>query len=78
MGLFLVLMTNRSKDSLAYRIYGKNEIKERHRHRYEINTEYLEEFEKHGLVFTGCDLEKERMEVICLINFWYDTIVLYK
>jgi CTP synthase len=34
------------KDTLAYKIYGKQSISERHRHRYEFNNAYLERFEK--------------------------------
>ncbi len=35
------------------KIYGKTEVSERHRHRYEVNIEYKEILEKHGLVFSG-------------------------
>jgi CTP synthase len=34
-------------------IYGSNEISERHRHRYEVNTDYRERLEEKGLVFSG-------------------------
>jgi CTP synthase len=34
-------------------IYGKTEIEERHRHRYEVNLEYREMLEKAGLIFSG-------------------------
>ena len=34
------------------------DIFERHRHRYEINPEYIEKFEKSGLHFTGVDINK--------------------
>ena len=34
-------------------IYGGLEICERHRHRYEVNAQYLPELEKHGLIFSG-------------------------
>ena len=34
-------------------VYGSTEISERHRHRYEVNHEYVEQLEKHGLVFSG-------------------------
>jgi CTP synthase len=34
-------------------IYGANEISERHRHRYEININYRERLEQHGLKFAG-------------------------
>ncbi|KAL4442389.1 hypothetical protein ABPG74_005730 [Tetrahymena malaccensis] len=43
------------KSSLAYKIYQKEEIYERHRHRYEFNKDYLEQFEKTGFKFTGVD-----------------------
>src|SRR5690606_14409423 len=39
--------------SLVRSIYGSDEIHERHRHRYEVNNNYLERFEKAGLVFSG-------------------------
>ncbi len=41
------------KGSLLERIYGKNEISERHRHRYEFNNRYLAEFEKAGMKAAG-------------------------
>ncbi len=34
-------------------IYGRNEISERHRHRYEVNTDYRERLEEKGLLFAG-------------------------
>jgi CTP synthase len=39
--------------SHAAKAYGKETISERHRHRYEFNNQYREEFEKHGLLLTG-------------------------
>jgi CTP synthase len=39
--------------SLAYRIYDSEEIDERHRHRYEVNNEYLERMAEAGLKATG-------------------------
>ena len=41
------------KGSVVQNAYGKNEIKERHRHRYEVNPKYVEQLEKTGLVFSG-------------------------
>ena len=41
------------KGSLLEKIYGKNEISERHRHRYEFNNRYLADFEKAGLKAAG-------------------------
>jgi len=49
--------------SMAHRIYGKKVIYERHRHRYEVNPEYIEEFEKNGLHFSGKDESGTRMEI---------------
>ena len=39
--------------TLAHSIYQGNEISERHRHRYEINWQYLERLEKKGMLFSG-------------------------
>jgi CTP synthase len=39
--------------SLARTIYGSDKIAERHRHRYEVNNQYLKRFEEKGLVFSG-------------------------
>ncbi len=39
--------------SMLYKAYGKTDISERHRHRYEFNNDYREEFEKHGMKITG-------------------------
>ncbi len=41
------------KGSVVESAYGKNKISERHRHRYEVNNEYVERLEKSGLVFSG-------------------------
>ncbi|MCB9979218.1 MAG: CTP synthase [Rhodospirillales bacterium] len=41
------------KDTRIAEIYGKNEISERHRHRYEVNTTYRERLESAGLKFSG-------------------------
>jgi len=41
------------KGSLAHKIYGKDVIQERHRHRYEVNTNYFERLEAAGLHFSG-------------------------
>ncbi len=51
-----------SPGSRVAEIYGKTEIWERHRHRYEINPEYLERFRKAGLVVTGRSVDG-RVEV---------------
>jgi CTP synthase len=51
------------KGSMAHRIYGEDIIYERHRHRYEVNPEYIDEFESHGLHFSGKDESGTRMEI---------------
>jgi CTP synthase len=40
-------------NSLANQVYGKEVIEERHRHRYEVNPEYVETLEKNGLVISA-------------------------
>jgi len=58
-------VTKIMRNTLAFQLYEKVEVSERHRHRYEVNPEYIESLEKHGLVFSGRDAEKGvRMEII--------------
>jgi CTP synthase len=52
------------KDTLAYRAYGKEEISERHRHRYEFNNKYLEPLQKAGLVISGVSPDGELVEIV--------------
>ncbi|AZI23488.1 CTP synthase [Chryseobacterium taklimakanense] len=49
-------------------IYGSKTISERHRHRYEFNSEYQEEFEKSGMVPTGLNPETKLVETLELQN----------
>ena len=42
-----------SKDSLAHELYGAKIVSERHRHRYEVNPEYVEIYAKKGLRVSG-------------------------
>ena len=51
-------------DSLAYRIYGKKEIAERHRHRYEFNREYEQILTSYGLRISGNSPDKNFVEII--------------
>ncbi|MBI5004535.1 CTP synthase [Candidatus Kaiserbacteria bacterium] len=51
------------KGSIAHEAYGKKEISERHRHRYEVNPDYIERLEKAGLVFSGTSPDKHLMEI---------------
>ncbi|RNJ78576.1 MAG: CTP synthase [Nitrosopumilus sp. H8] len=50
--------------TVASGIYGAGTIKKRHRHRYEINKEYIGEFEKGGMVFSAESDGGKRMEVL--------------
>ena len=52
------------KSSKAYEIYGKDHISERHRHRFEFNNEYKDEFEKAGMVCSGLNDESNLVEII--------------
>jgi CTP synthase len=52
------------RDSVAYRAYGKEEISERHRHRYEFNNKYLELLQKNGLVISGMSPDKSLVEIV--------------
>ncbi|MCK5374620.1 MAG: CTP synthase, partial [Alphaproteobacteria bacterium] len=45
-------------------IYGTTEISERHRHRYEVNTNYREELEKAGLKFVGLSPDGQLPEIV--------------
>lgn len=54
--------------SLAKEIYGENKISERHRHRFEVNTQYKEILEKAGMVFSGKSPDGLYMEIIELEN----------
>jgi len=50
--------------SLAAECYGGLEISERHRHRYEVNNDYREDFEKAGVVFSGLSPDGTLVEMI--------------
>ncbi len=56
------------EDSLMYRCYGKLEISERHRHRYEFNNNFRELFEKNGMRITGVSPNGVLVEAIELID----------
>jgi len=47
--------------SLAHQLYGSLKIVERHRHRYEVNPEYIDEIESKGMIFSGKN--RNRMEI---------------
>jgi CTP synthase len=51
------------KGTIAREAYGKDKVEERHRHRYEINPEYIEQLEKGGIVFSGKSPDGVLMEI---------------
>lgn len=51
-------------NSLAYKIYGQNNINERHRHRFEVNINFKEQFEKAGLFFSGLSPDGNLPEIV--------------
>ncbi len=55
-------------NTIAKSLYQKNIIYERHRHRFEVNPEYIKSLENSGIIFSGTDEEKIRMEIMELKN----------
>jgi CTP synthase len=51
-------------DTIARQAYGKHQISERHRHRYEVNPRYIEKLEKKGIVFSGVSPDRRLMEIM--------------
>ena len=49
--------------TLAYELYGKREVTERFRHRYEINPEYVPILERHGFIFSGTTPDDRIMQI---------------
>ena len=59
-------------DSLTHRIYGKKVISERHRHRYEVNENYVSKLEDAGLRIAGRSKKDDLVEVIEVIDHpWF-------
>ena len=59
-------------DSLSFKIYDRPVVKERHRHRYEVNDTYVSEFEASGLRIAGRSKDGALVEVIELKDHpWY-------
>ena len=52
------------KDTLTFQEYQKQDIKERHRHRYEFNNEYKARFEENGMRLSGINQKKDLVEII--------------
>ena len=51
-------------DSLAYQVYGTQQISERHRHRYEVNNDYRTALSAHGMKLSGLSPDKRIVEMI--------------
>ena len=51
-------------DGKAKELYGSDVIFERHRHRYEINPDYIEQIEAKGMKYTGRNSSGRRMEIL--------------
>ena len=52
------------KGSLAYKVYGQENISERHRHRFEYNNDYKERLEKAGLICSGTSPDGTLVEIV--------------
>ena len=52
------------KGSLVASLYGTTSVSERHRHRYEVNNEYVKRLEESGLIFSGTSPDGHLMEFV--------------
>ena len=69
LGLYDAILKN---NSLISKIYSMKKIKERHRHRYEVNIKYKDQFEKKGLIFSALSPDGTLPEIIELKNHpWF-------
>lgn len=63
---------NLKKNSKAQSVYNATKISERHRHRYEVNTEYIEQLKTAGLVFSGMSPDNMLSEIVELPHLdWF-------
>lgn len=53
-----------AKGSISARAYGAREITERHRHRYEVNPDYVERLTEKGMIFSGTSPDGKLMEIM--------------
>ncbi len=53
-----------SRDSKVYKAYGRTEIIERHRHRYEFNNLFQDDFVKNGMVPVGINPDSNLVEIV--------------
>lgn len=60
------------KSSLAYKLYGEETIHERHRHRYEFNNDFEQEYERAGMKCVGRNPESNLIEIVEIPGLkWY-------
>lgn len=59
------------KNTLAFNLYQQEEITERHRHRFEVNLDYIDVLKKNGLCFSGKSSDGRRMETLELPNKYF-------
>ena len=52
------------KDTLLHKVYQNDRIEERHRHRYEFNDAYYEQYQAHGMISSGVNPETKLVEAI--------------
>jgi CTP synthase len=63
---------NLTKGTIAFKIYQRDRIEERHRHKYVFNNHYLSKFEQAGIIFSGVNLEDDIVEIFELKNHpWF-------
>jgi CTP synthase len=68
LGLYPCLL---QKGTKAAHAYGISRIDERHRHRFEFNNAYREDFSKHGMVFSGLSPDGKLVEIVELAEHPY-------
>ncbi|HEW89862.1 MAG TPA: CTP synthetase, partial [Candidatus Bathyarchaeota archaeon] len=59
------------KGTMIYTLYGRERIRERHRHRWEVNPDYIPLLQARGLVFSGTSPDGRRMEVLELPGHYF-------
>jgi CTP synthase len=58
-------------NTLAHSLYQQTEIYERHRHRFEVNLDYMDVLKKNGVCFSGKSTDGRRMETLELPNLYF-------
>lgn len=66
-----------AEETLARALYNKELIYERHRHRYEFNNKFMQDFVENGMVFSGCSPDGKLMEIAELkkeLHPWFTAV----